>query len=370
MGVLIVAGGLLVAVMMGWVMPKQYESTVVIQVVDGMEVVSGCFQDEELKNVEVEARRVVGVSTLERVRERLQLEARWDADAKKVTEMLRKAVKAEVREGTDLIEITVRHTDAGDARDVAYGLAEEYSELRKEEELEKARMALEVLDAELKEQEEKVEEKRKMLDQLLEGSGLEHEKAVKDIGEKQAVHRSEERNLMELHAEIHQMDEVADKLGTLRGLELYRYAASLELVQNTASILWEEYQTEYSDAEELKNGGFGDGHPQMVAKQIKLSMLRDDLDRAIKRMRGVAVERQRYLQVRREALAQIYDRRNSERRYLRIEGSAYLHAKKRYWDEVALLDSLRTRQSFLEDRSKTPAVLVATNGELTPERGE
>ena len=40
-----------------------------------------------------------------------------------VIEKLRKMVTAEVREGTDLIEITARHRNAMDARDVALGVA-------------------------------------------------------------------------------------------------------------------------------------------------------------------------------------------------------------------------------------------------------
>jgi capsular polysaccharide biosynthesis protein len=249
LAVLLVAGGLLVAVLMGWVMPKKYESTVVIQVLGGMRESSEEKPSTEM--MDAEARRVVGVPTFDRVRERLQLEKRWDADAEEVTEILRGTVQAEVREGTDLIEITARHTSPGDARDVAIGLAEEYSDLRKEEEIRKAQMALDALDAELKVQEDKVEEKRKMLDQLLEGSGMSIDEAVEDAVEKQAICRSEEQSLLELGAEGHHLDEVVRGLGKLRGSELFRYAASLELPQNTASILWAEYETLLAESEKL-----------------------------------------------------------------------------------------------------------------------
>ena len=60
-------------------MPKNHERMVVIQVLGGRLEIGASEEKSSTEMMDAEARRVVGVPTFDRVRERLQLEKRWDA---------------------------------------------------------------------------------------------------------------------------------------------------------------------------------------------------------------------------------------------------------------------------------------------------
>ena len=108
-------------------------------------------------------------ATLERVVERLDLAARWNLPPDHVVDLLTGLVTGERIPDTDLLTIRVRHTNAQDARDLAEAVAEAYAARRTERETDRAEQALQALDEELRKQEDVVEEKRKVLDIIVQG---------------------------------------------------------------------------------------------------------------------------------------------------------------------------------------------------------
>ncbi len=291
---LLIAGGLLVAVLMGWVMPKQYESTAVIQVNGGWnDAPTGLGQafagDPTPEMLEVEARRVLGVPTFERVRERLALEQRWGGEVEEVMARLREAVKVRVVPDSNLIEITVRLGDATDARDVAHGMAVAHRDLRTEEEKAKAEKLLEALDVELEAQERAVEEKRREMERAMEETDFESEARADQvlIEELEGVQE-------ELRSGLDALDSDLALLRQLHGESLYRHAASLDLPQNSAAVVYAEYEKVEKSIADLKKSGLGEAHPKFVAEELRLSLMQGELEHAIKEVReGMESHRKR-----------------------------------------------------------------------------
>jgi hypothetical protein len=252
-------------------------------------------------DVEAEARGVMALPTLDGVRERLSLEDRWGMNLEEVREELRGAVDVEVVPESTLIRIKVQRTDPDEARLLALVMANVYRDLRNAEVEAEARGMLEALDSELEKQEREVEEKRKALERILEEGGLKYrEEAAEEIGEKQAIYSSEELNPLELEAEGRRLDRILEELEDREGQELYRYASELVLPQNTASIVFKEYERERRESEDLRASGFGEAHPKVVANEIRLSILKDDLERAIKKMGKRTRELRTHLERRKE----------------------------------------------------------------------
>ncbi|MDE0825574.1 MAG: hypothetical protein OSA48_02060 [Akkermansiaceae bacterium] len=83
-------------------------------------------------------------------------------------------------------------------------------------------------------------------------------------------------------------------------------------------------------------------------------------------MRDETVDQRKYLEVRKNALEQSYDQRQLVLRSLQIESGAYLKAKRSYWDELALLQSLKSRHRSVRGRMEMLTVLVAANVEAIP----
>jgi uncharacterized protein involved in exopolysaccharide biosynthesis len=160
------------AILLTYVQPKKYESVIVIQVhpsgvaIDSTGGTSGPVPlgaGVSPRFLPTEFEVITAEETLMRVVARLDLTSRWSLPPDRVIEVLRETIVATPIEGTDLIEIRVRQTVSGDAREIAEKVAQAYGERRRD--LENAR-ALAALDAEVRNQEDLVDEKRKVLDTL------------------------------------------------------------------------------------------------------------------------------------------------------------------------------------------------------------
>ena len=103
--------------------------------------------------------------TLYQVIDKMGLVERWEADNRQQAYiMLLDKIEAEEVRGTDLIDIIVYSTDPQEAADLANSIANAYVGRRSEWEKTRSKKALDTLDYQLTQQEEKVEQARiKML---------------------------------------------------------------------------------------------------------------------------------------------------------------------------------------------------------------
>ncbi|MGD7653222.1 MAG: VWA domain-containing protein, partial [Verrucomicrobiales bacterium] len=164
-----------------WMMPRGYEGKVVVEVrprAGGMSPLGEGMRDESgpmsAQFFGTEFEKIKSRESLEKVVENLDLDARWGVDKEDALGRLRGIVDAQNIRGTDLVEIKVRAGDKGDAKEIAEEVAETYAAYRREWETEASRRSLEELKKAIRDQEEKVEERRKVLSTIVRTKGVIH----------------------------------------------------------------------------------------------------------------------------------------------------------------------------------------------------
>lgn len=158
-----------------------FQSTAVVEVAESVASEANTWVDVELEVIHSD-------QTLWAAAKALDLPRKWQVDEQAALERVRTSVSARQVGKTRRLEITVRSTDAKEARALSSAVAKAYAERRQKIELARAEMAMKALDAELAEQERLVAEKRKALDELVKKLGIEfQEKAGKGDGVEASV---------------------------------------------------------------------------------------------------------------------------------------------------------------------------------------
>jgi uncharacterized protein involved in exopolysaccharide biosynthesis len=116
------------------VMPRKYESSSVVQVHPSMLAIaptrggtqthSGTLMTRHYMENEFET--ITAAQTLMEAAAALDLPSRWDMELNDSVETLSKIVMANPIRGTDFIEITVRHANAEDAKDISKAITSAY----------------------------------------------------------------------------------------------------------------------------------------------------------------------------------------------------------------------------------------------------
>ncbi len=163
--------GLLVAAVVTYVMPKKYESEMVIEVKPlGGEKASPKITPQFFGT---EFEKIKSSNSLGKVVDNLGLIDKWGVDRETAIRILKGIVNTQNIRGTDLISIRVRHTNREDARDIAAEVAKSYRDYRieimKREEGERLRE----LKKAVFDQEDRVEERRKVLSLIVKIKGIE-----------------------------------------------------------------------------------------------------------------------------------------------------------------------------------------------------
>lgn len=175
--------GLLIAAVVTYMMPKMYESEAVIELRPHISA-SGANQHLEGREIfATEFEVIVSRRLLEKVVLDLDLTNRWNVDKETALQVLKKIVKRKEITGTDLISIRVRHTNKVDARDIALEVVNSYKEYRTEIETRDSGRHLQELKRMVQDQEDKVEEQRKVLSAILRNQTIEAPSNPEKVGE-------------------------------------------------------------------------------------------------------------------------------------------------------------------------------------------
>lgn len=155
-------GTFMVAAVITYVMPKKYESFATIEIKPRLgEGITAAHTEPAFLPTEMET--IKSRNSLMRVIDALDLVNRWGLDRDSVLAVLKKIVVTENIRGTDLISIRVRHTNKEDARDITAEVARAYKDYREEIESHGTEAMILELKKAVREQEDKVEERRKVL---------------------------------------------------------------------------------------------------------------------------------------------------------------------------------------------------------------
>jgi uncharacterized protein involved in exopolysaccharide biosynthesis len=111
-------------------------------------------------------------NNLEQVVENLELTSRWGVDKETALKRLKDRIETKNIRGTDLVEIRAREKDPNLAKDIAGEVTKNYQVYRREIEQREAERQLAELDKAVRDQEDKVEERRKVLATIVRTKGI------------------------------------------------------------------------------------------------------------------------------------------------------------------------------------------------------
>lgn len=343
--------GWLVAIPVAYTLPRKYESTCVVQVhppqhslqveLSSGEVAMGPVPSANFIATEFEVIR--SEQTLRHVSERLDLPSRWNQDRDTVLRMLQAMVTTEGHPGTDLVTIRVWHGFPQDARNIAREVAMAYMERRTNLEMERARAALDALDEQLRDQEDLVEEKRKVLDTIVQAIGIPYSPGADHLGGGNALYLESERQLYELENESQKVEVQLKALRKLQGEARFKFAASLGNSTSEIGESYGEFLETQRKLEERKSSGLGPNHPATESGKLAVAEARARLESAIASLEVILeteadLNRERILEMK-KVVGERRDRAVDQA----LESHDYIEAKNDYERAVVLLEKLKVQ---------------------------
>ena len=349
-----------------YVMPKKYESFATIEVKPRERsieplgpMIGGNMPAMTPQFFGTEFEKIKSRNSLGRVVENLDLVNKWGMDRETALRILRGIVNTQNIRGTDLISITVRHTNKEDARDITAEVARAYKSYRTELEDGVREKGINELKKAVREQEDKVEERRKILttisrtkDIIYYGDNAMGRNPLDEDTE--AAFSANEYNKQE--AEIIQLETQIQGLLKYDSEQLLIYASGLELPDNIIKNLYPQYLELKRQIDGMKASGLGDRHPTVMTNARVLNSMKADLDEGVINLR---TRLQGNLEIAKERLEKVEIKKNESKRDAlerNIDTQDYVDAKRDFETEQALLDQMKLKLVGFE-----------ITGEITPE---
>ena len=335
--------GLLVAAVITYIMPKIYESQAVIEVrpfadtpIDPPRGPDG--EGEAPGWVLAEIEKMKSRPILEKVSQNLDLPNRWNLAAGKALPILKNSLDIQSMRGTNLVSIRVRHTNKVDARDIADEMTKAYKAYRDELAARDSEKLLHELNKAVRDQEDKVEERRKVLATIVRTKGIIYrgpESGVDDHKSATQTYHGLEQEKMQLEAQI-------SSLLKYENDQLMVYAAGLDLPENIIRNLYPLYLQAKRDLEATKINGLDHRHPTVIAKVDEIENMKKQLDEGVGNLRAtlkakldLASERLKQA----EAMKESSDQANNRA----MDAQDYVDAKREFESDQELLQSLKLK---------------------------
>lgn len=278
------------AAVITYVMPKKFQSTAVVQVKPstrvgvalGNENAGTSIMTPQFFATEFEVIR--SQLTLKYVVQRLSLMTRWNMTEEEALGTLRGIVDAQNIRGTDLIQISVKHTGAEDARDVAKEVYEAYKKRREEKERLIAEEGMKELEKAVLDQSDVVEEKRKQRDNLLRRAPAMIRDSITGVNGSNGIQGMQSMLESQVEASttlLAEIDSTIKTIDTLNADEVIRYAANLESAGQDLKSLYPEYQSQERLLSGLQKNGLGPNHPNVLSQKGTVDSLHKQLQASV-----------------------------------------------------------------------------------------
>ena len=354
-----------------YVMPKKYESYATIEVkppertqpLGGITNDRGPTMTPQFFGTEFE--KIKSRNSLSMVVERLDLVNKWGVPQEVALSILKGIVNTQNIRGTDLISITVRHTNKEDARDVTAEVARAYKDYRTNLEGKSLEKTINELKKAVREQEDKVEERRKVLttisrtkDIAYYGDGGSGNESFMEESQG-ASYAMQEFNRLE--GEKVQLETQIESLLKYDSEQLLIYASALDLPDNIIKSLYPQYLELRRQTDGLKASGLGDRHPTVLTNQRVHDSMKGDLDQGVVNLR---TRLQGQLETAKERLVRVAamrDERKLENLERSIDTQDYVDAKRDFETDQALLEQMKLNLIGKEIESNTVADTIVVH---------
>jgi succinoglycan biosynthesis transport protein ExoP len=274
----------------------------------------------------------------------------------------------EVR-NTDLLEISVFDTDPQEAADIANEIVAAYQDRRVEEEKDILNRAVSTMNEQVTKQQKKVDEAAAEVARIrdeehiidLNPEGTEDTQApVNNIVIKQ------ESEVNEAEMQIATLSSKLEQIGNLKGEELMRMLATLNIQDPTIQKVLPNYQDAVAQEALLLNSGLGPNHPKVKAVGATQQVYAKQLEQQITSIRGALEKNLKTAQLTRDQLRKRLDEINAKQLATKNLSANYTRAKNAYIKEKLILDGVRTRAATQTMELAMPRVAVSVKQKAEP----
>lgn len=345
------------AAVITYVMPKRFESTAVIEVkprVAGMSPLGSAMTETSGAGrmtpqfFGTEFEKIKSRNALAKVVENLQLVNRWNVDKEAALGILKGIVGTQNIRGTDLIAIRVRHTNKVDARDIAEEVARAYKEYRTEIETRDADRQLQELNKAVRDQEDKVEERRKVLATIVRNKGIIYKGTDsfynqggvdEDMGARSAleIYHNLEQEKLQLESQI-------SSLLKYDSDQLMVYASGLNLPDNIIRTLYPQYLEAKRQLDSLKINGLGDRHPTILVAIDQIENMKRQLNEGVVNLRATLQAQLDLATNRLKSVEVMKDQSREEAIKRGLDAQDYVDAKREFETDQQLLQTMKMKQ--------------------------
>lgn len=359
------------AAVITYVMPKKYESAATIEVKPRAAGISPLgSQLNELSGAGrmtpqffgTEFEKIKSRNSLEKVVQNLELVNRWNVDKESALGILKGIVNTQNIRGTDLISIRVRHTNKVDARDIAEEVARSYRLYRAEIESRDAENALQELNKAVRNQEDKVEERRKVLATIVRTKGIIYKGTDSFYGQSGVDEDQGARTALEafnqLEQEKRKLESQISSLLKYDSDQLMVYAAGLDLPDNIIRSLYPQYLEGKRQLDGLRINGLGAKHPTVLAANDQIQNMKRQLDEGVVNLRATLTAQLDLAADRLKSVEIMKDETREEAIKRGLDAQDYVDAKRDFETDQELLQTMKLKQMGETISSKMPPETV------------
>jgi len=349
-----------------YVMPKKYESYAKIEikprvplmtVFKGMDDTSG-YGRSTANFFNTEFAKIKSRNSLMKVIDNLDLANLWGVDRETVLSILSGIVRTDNDRGTDLITISVRHSDKDEARDIAAEVARAYKEYRSEIENKEGDMALVELKKAVRAQEDIVEERRKVLANIVRAKGIIYygpDSYYRTTGmEDDNGAKASLDTYTQLETEKMQLESMIQSLLKYSSDQLMVYASGLQLPDNVVQTLYPKYLEQKTQFQGLKRQGLGLQHPTMLASQQVIDAMKKQLDEGVVSLRDTLQAKLELAEARFKRAQTSKNEKRGEAIKRGLDAQDYVDAKQDFESEQDMLKQMKLKLIGEEISDKMP----------------
>lgn len=373
------------AAVITYVMPKKFESEAVIEIkpkTGGMSPLGNMISDPGARAMTpnffpTEFEKIRSYNSLAKVVTNLDLVDKWQVDKDIAIKILKSIVDTQNTRGTDMISIRVRHTSKDIARDVTEEVVRAYKDYRMEIEKGDADRTLYELNKAVRDQEDKVEERRKVLSTIVKTKkiiyageesfyrtgGLDDDQIAKDAAQ----------TFSQLQQEKLQLESQINTLLKYDTEQMMVYASGLDLPDNIIRNIHPQYLEAKRQLESLRINGLGDRHPTVLAAVDQIQAMKKQLDEGVVNLRATL---QAKLELATDSLQSMEGRKDETREEAIKRGldtQDYVDAKRDFETDQELLQQMRLKQidqqmriQIVEDSILIHEAPVVAKGPVSP----
>jgi capsular exopolysaccharide synthesis family protein len=363
------------AAVVTYVMPKKYESEATIEVKPrwaGVSPLGPQIGDSGASRMTpqffgTEFEKIKSRNSLEKVIENLELVSRWNVDKETAFRMLKGIVNTQNIRGTDLISIRVRHSNKADAKDIALEVTRAYKSYRAEIEGRDSEVMLHELNRAVRDQEDKVEERRKSLATIVRTKGIIYKGADSFYGQSGVDEDQGAREALQtfhkLEQDKMQLQSQIDSLLKYDSDQLMVYASGLDLPDNIIRNLYPLYLNEKRQLEGLKINGLGDRHPTVLAAVEQINSMKRNLDEGVVNLRATLKAQLDMASNRLISVEGMKDSTREDAIKRGLDAQDYVDAKRDFETDQQLLQTMKIKQMGESLIAKMPPQSVEVHDE-------